>query len=96
MVTSSDAMDFALASALLVAASPVVYFGYRGKLDGLVIPAFDINPFYWLFRRRHRDKPLPEVNKAFAHAFWLVNVVFLVVCAIGMVDWGISLFISRH
>ena len=96
MVTPLGIKDFVIATALLVVAAPMVYFGCRGALDTFTLRVTDINPLYWFFRWRHRTQPREETDRAFVRFFWRLNLVLVIGYALTLIPWAIQLFASQH
>ena len=88
--------DLMIATAVLVVAVPLTYFGYRGRLDTFTLRMTDINPLYWLFRWRYRSLPRATADSAFVRFFWRLNVVLLIGYVLSLAAWAIDLFILRR
>jgi hypothetical protein len=93
MVKPLGVTDLMIATALLVVAVPLTYFGYRGRLDTFTLRMTDINPLYWLFRWRYRSLPRATADRAFVRFFWRLNVVLLIGYVLSLAAWAIDLFI---
>ena len=78
MVKPLGATDLMIATAVLLVAVPLTYYGYHGRLDTWTLRMTDINPLYWLFRWRYRSQPSAETDTAFVRFFWRLNLVLLV------------------
>jgi hypothetical protein len=96
MVKPLGVTDLMIATALLVVAVPLTYFGYRGRLDTFTLRMTDINPLYWLFRWRYRSQPRATADSAFVRFFWRLNVVLLIGYVLSLAAWAIDLLILRR
>jgi hypothetical protein len=74
MVTTFGVKDFVIATAVLLVAAPMVYFGCRGSLDTFTLRVTDVNPLHWFFRWRYRGQPRELTDRAFIRFFWRMNL----------------------
>ena len=96
MVKPLGSTDLMIATAVLLVAVPLTYYGYRGRIDTWTLRMTDINPLYWLFRWRSRSQPSAETDTAFVRFFWRLNLVLLVGYIFSLAVWAIDLFIMRR